>query len=338
MTLILHENCKNRLTQALTSILSQIRVEHGKFVVRHQALSALEVAERILPIKGELRTRLGQYVDHDRPLTEFILDTLSDELSELPFTDVESQLLIEIAGYGDCHAVAKRLVECLINLPSKYTLSFPLLPELSNILGGDFKLELSPRVRIVRAGENLSALYPPIKTDGLGPGVLSMGLLGAWGTGWLSSVNWTKDGVYLQVDADGYIGPYGGTNPYLEAVRALRAFSGLGLALGLLDIGSTYLSQSPPSDVLIHRQEPDGVFVPIRAISLDDGISRTVKRLALSKFVVSFDSEMKIWSKPHSDMGNNLSEIPCRVSSDLHEWRNDFPTVSTTDPAKLKYE
>jgi len=37
----------------------------------------------------------------------------------------------------------------------------------------------------------------------------------------------------------------------------------------------------------------------------------------------------------HAD---NLSEIPCRVSSDLHEWRNDFPTVSTTDPAKLKYE
>jgi hypothetical protein len=34
----------------------------------------------------------------------------------------------------------------------------------------------------------------------------------------------------------------------------------------------------------------------------------------------------------------HVSEIPCRVSSDLHEWRNDFPTVSTTDPAKLKYE
>jgi hypothetical protein len=34
----------------------------------------------------------------------------------------------------------------------------------------------------------------------------------------------------------------------------------------------------------------------------------------------------------------HLSEIPCRVSSDLHEWRNDFPTVSTTDSAKLHYE
>jgi tRNA (cytidine(34)-2'-O)-methyltransferase len=29
------------------------------------------------------------------------------------------------------------------------------------------------------------------------------------------------------------------------------------------------------------------------------------------------------------------SEIPCRVSSDLHEWRNDFPTVSSMGSAKL---
>ena len=48
--------------------------------------------------------------------------------------------------------------------------------------------------------------------------------------------------------------------------------------------------------------------------------------------------ELKIWSEPYGDIGSNSSEIPCRVSSDLHEWRNDFPTVSTTDSAKLKYE
>jgi hypothetical protein len=45
------------------------------------------------------------------------------------------------------------------------------------------------------------------------------------------------------------------------------------------------------------------------------------------------DMVRAVWR--HTD---NSSEIPCRVSSDLHEWRNDFPTVSTTDPAKLKYE
>jgi len=28
-------------------------------------------------------------------------------------------------------------------------------------------------------------------------------------------------------------------------------------------------------------------------------------------------------------------EVPCRVSSDLHEWRNDRTTVSTSDSVKL---
>jgi hypothetical protein len=35
---------------------------------------------------------------------------------------------------------------------------------------------------------------------------------------------------------------------------------------------------------------------------------------------------------------NRSSEIPCRVSSDLHEWRNDLGAVSTRDSAKLHYE
>ena len=62
---------------------------------------------------------------------------------------------------------------------------------------------------------------------------------------------------------------------------------------------------------------------------------------------------MKIQSEPHGDMGRlsemaarlaknqvskvtDLSEIPCRVSSDPHEWRNEWGTVSTEDPVKLK--
>jgi hypothetical protein len=36
--------------------------------------------------------------------------------------------------------------------------------------------------------------------------------------------------------------------------------------------------------------------------------------------------------------GEYLSEIPCRVSSDLHEWRNDLGAVSTRGSAKLHCE
>jgi len=32
------------------------------------------------------------------------------------------------------------------------------------------------------------------------------------------------------------------------------------------------------------------------------------------------------------------SEIPCRLITDLHEWRNDRDTVSTRDSAKLQDE
>jgi len=34
---------------------------------------------------------------------------------------------------------------------------------------------------------------------------------------------------------------------------------------------------------------------------------------------------------------NSSSEIPCRVSSDLHEWRNDLGAVSARGPAKLHW-
>jgi hypothetical protein len=62
---------------------------------------------------------------------------------------------------------------------------------------------------------------------------------------------------------------------------------------------------------------------------------------------------MKIWSLLHGDMqgfqskgveirsvklrspSKTKSEIPCRVSSDLHEWSNDLGAVSTRDPVKL---
>jgi hypothetical protein len=35
-------------------------------------------------------------------------------------------------------------------------------------------------------------------------------------------------------------------------------------------------------------------------------------------------------------LSNSYSEIPCRVSSDLHEWRNDLDAVSTRGSVKLQ--
>ncbi len=46
---------------------------------------------------------------------------------------------------------------------------------------------------------------------------------------------------------------------------------------------------------------------------------------------------MKIEFIPSSDIGLTNSEIPCLVSSDVHEWCNDWRTVSGTCSVKIQY-
>ena len=43
-----------------------------------------------------------------------------------------------------------------------------------------------------------------------------------------------------------------------------------------------------------------------------------------------------IGMKIESIVKESISEIPCRVSSDPHEWHNDSWTVSTRDSVKLQ--
>ena len=45
--------------------------------------------------------------------------------------------------------------------------------------------------------------------------------------------------------------------------------------------------------------------------------------------------QTKIESDPSGNSWDESSEIPCRVSSDLHEWYNDLGAVSTRDSVKL---
>jgi hypothetical protein len=46
--------------------------------------------------------------------------------------------------------------------------------------------------------------------------------------------------------------------------------------------------------------------------------------------------QSKACFRSRHDASKALSEIPCRVSSDLHEWRNDLNAVSTRGSVKLQ--
>jgi hypothetical protein len=85
------------------------------------------------------------------------------------------------------------------------------------------------------------------------------------------------------------------------------------------------------------QERPNGLWWRERRLTLDT-VSDPIGILRGHTPATSFDDRGEEMVRASWRHGDNLSEIPCRVSSDLHEWRNDFPTVSTTDPAKLKYE
>jgi LAGLIDADG endonuclease len=99
--------------------------------------------------------------------------------------------------------------------------------------------------------------------------------------------------------------------------------------------------------VFVLRLMQDGAHLMEHGLRQIAAITQQMNRKQRSRYLESSeairqpprsDNEAKRWSEPHGDMGGNSSEIPCRVSSDLHEWRNDLATVSTRDPAKLHDE
>jgi hypothetical protein len=55
----------------------------------------------------------------------------------------------------------------------------------------------------------------------------------------------------------------------------------------------------------------------------------------IRKLKEQMNRQTKIESDPIGNSGDESSEIPCRVSSDLHEWYNDLGAVSTRDSVKL---
>jgi len=297
MPLELHPKCKARLIYAVASAIPKLNVEYGHYIDRYSASLELKNAEAVLPDKGALREQLTSYIDFETPLTEFIIDSISEELRGFPYEQERSlQPLVSIGNYSDSRSVAERLIESFAALPTKYTFSLRLPPAFLPVMGSRSKIELTPQLRIVRAGPELSTLYPPETTEdsGIAQAGQKVGLLsGLFDSFVKPPATWDGDSSYLQIDALGFVGLYGGTNPHLEAVRIIRAFCGLGLALRLFEMKSEYSSLTPPSYLQIHQQHADGQFKFYRSISLEENVGRAMNGLTLDTLDGGINSENK---------------------------------------------
>ncbi|SRR6266851_4066929 len=298
MTLELHPKCKARLIAAVAAAIPKLNVEYGHYVDRYPASLELKNAEAVLPDKGALREQLTSYIDFETPLTEFLIDSITEELQQFPYERKRSlQPLTSISNYKDSQSVAERLIESFAALPTKYTFSLKLPSAFLPMIGPRAKVEISPQLRIVKSGPELSALYPPEIT--VSPAIAEASkiagmLSGLFDTFMKPPATWDSDSVYLQADVFGFVGLYGGTNPHLEAVRIIRAFCGLGVALQLFEMKSEYSSLTPPPSYLqIHRQCADDRFEFYRSLSLNDNVSRAMNGLTLDTVGGRINSERR---------------------------------------------
>jgi hypothetical protein len=291
MPLELHPKCKARLIDAVAGAISKLNVEHGQYIDRYPASLELKNAESILPDKGELREQLINYIDADAPLTEFVIDSISEELRQFPYEPERSlQPLTSIGSYSDSRRAAERLVDQFASLPMLYTFSLKLPPAFLQMAGTRTRVELSPQLRIVRSDPELFALYPPEAEKDF---EVTGGLLGGLARFINPPSSWENDSAYLQFDASGFVGPYGGTSPHLDAVRTIRAFCGLGLAVKLFEMKSEFSAAMPPVHMLVHRKGPDDQFAFFCSLSLDENVSRAVNGLTLDALEGRIDSEQK---------------------------------------------
>lgn len=279
MPLELHPKCRARLIETVSTALSEIEVIYGRLVSRVTAGRSLYLAENALPTKGPVRDQLTKYIGQDFPLSDFILETLAEELQRFPFVNSrDPKALTSLEGYQDTSEVAERLIKNLEGLPKQYTFTIKLPSALTPIMDAKTRIELSPQIRLVRATPELAQLYPRemsiLRQVSATPGLLNALIQ--------RPPDWVEDGLYLQIDTEGFVGLYGGSSPYLEVVRLLRSFCGLGLALRLFNIVSEHFPSTPAITLEIHRQE-GGVagMQHFKAFDLDDSLSRTIDGLTL---------------------------------------------------------
>ena len=234
MSIELNHNCRDALVRKLAGALAKINIKNGKFLDL-TSVTDLFAADEVLPHHGEVRTLLNEYIS-DQPVTDFTIDTLHSELRDLDDYKTEPAMmpLSQVDGFHDCENVAKSLVTKLQSLPWRYVLTIRLPFEISNFFSeGHAEHELSPSLRILPA-QRVAEQFPLSTSNSARLRQFEQpvnALLGSLGGGERLPLKWPDQGALLQLDALGFIGPFGTTAPYVTAEHSLKAFFGLGIAL-----------------------------------------------------------------------------------------------------------
>ncbi|MFZ1883388.1 MAG: hypothetical protein WAU53_07225 [Rhodoplanes sp.] len=281
MAIELHPKCKTRLIEVLTKGLPKIRAKNGMFIDRLSVISIVAV-DSVLPESGRVREQLD-YVD-ELPLTQFVVETLDMELWELDKFDGDRPLvnLFDIQGYSDATAVATRLLDSFQTLPWQYQLTFTLPDEIKMLLEPElYEFRLGPNIRLARPGKTFKERFPLDSGNARRNQDIEGSPLLFYDAS--KPPTWKVDALYLQVQVDGFVGQDGGSQTTVRAERLVRAFGGLGIALGLFVHRHKYIhGAARKTHYYVHRRNADGKWKPENRLEADDATDRGLRGLELS--------------------------------------------------------
>jgi hypothetical protein len=289
MALELHKDLKARLVEALTRALPLMEVEHAKYFTSRSRYHLLN-ADNALPDHGPLREKLINFID-DFPMMSFVYDVVQAELLDRADYDGDAALkqLTDLAEYTDAKSVAGRLVEQFDSLPWLYVFSIEMPEALSKLFSAVVEeIQLSPSIKLTKAKQDWSEKYPLNSKDEKRQSRIHGGAL-LFGP---TDAKWVEGKFYLQIEAEGFVGPFGGTACARQSQRHLKAFFGLGLALRLLEIEVVYFPVPPVHSFYVHKAQDDQWQIDGK-LGFDSDFSRILNGIKLSEMFDGANDERK---------------------------------------------
>jgi hypothetical protein len=290
VALAFHAKLRTRLANALADNFPRIRVEKGMFLDYASTVDALAAAENALPQHGPVKDQLISYVD-EYPITVFVRNLLTVKLYELDRYDRDKppHSLLEIPEFADALALAERMISELESLPWRYTFTLKLPADASSAFPLPFvERRFSPNMRLVRAGESFKKDYP-LNSDQQGRqqrihrgGILFPG----------QQYEWDERALYLQIEAEGFVGSFGGTIPAVQVEQQARSFFGLGIATYLFKIEHPFSFDPIPSTHFFVHKWGGKAWEIDNKIDLGTALSRGINAIKFFSFR-ALDTESK---------------------------------------------
>lgn len=275
MTLTLRAENRETLVNKLSDILSRVEVSNNWFP-DHEVFSELAELEERLRRNAQLWERCDEFIS-DRPLTDFFLEVLVDELKLSQKYDLATKRtpLNSFAEYRDTTAVSERLVKGFESLPRDYE-CFVKLPlfNLQEVLGQKEYL-VSESLRLIFPDEQHDRTFPAAPFD---PPTREFKLFSLRPRDEEHKLDWLDYFPYFRVSVSGFIGGWEETSPLRRVGFLVRSFCGLALALRLIE--TTFLTW-PLESYLVVYDKCENQWIPKKARTLPTGLVQGLERLRL---------------------------------------------------------